>query len=189
MSNMNLIGVLEGLLFVVGDEGLTCDRICEILEISMYDLKKLIEVLGEDYKTDNRGIRIDVLGNRLKLVTKKEHSKYYEKLVSSDTVDLLSQACLETLAIVAYNQPITRLQIDEIRGVNSVHLIRKLLAMNMIQEAGKSDLPGRPNLYRVTSSFLDYFGLATLDELPKIDFEEVDEDDLNLFESRYSEKK
>lgn len=184
---MNLIGVLEGLLFVIGDEGLTCDKICEILEISMNELKELTQKLQENYKSDERGIRIDVLGNKLKLITKKEHRKYYERLVNTDSVDILSQACLETLAIIAYNQPVTRMQVDEIRGVNSVHLIRKLVAMNLIEEAGKSDLPGRPNLYKVTSYFLDYFGLSTLDELPEINFNGEVIDDLNLFESKYKE--
>ena len=100
----------------------------------------------------------------------------------------MSQAALETLAIVAYNEPVTRIQVDEFRGVSSSHIIRKLLAKNLIQEIGRSDLPGRPILYGITSEFLDYFGLATKEELPKLeemDVQGTDEED--LFSSKYQE--
>lgn len=119
-------------------------------------------------------------------MTKKEHSKYYKSLVDEEVSDTLSPAALETLAIIAYNQPITRLMVDEIRGVSSVYVIRKLLLKNLVKEVGRSELPGRPILYGVTDQFLDYFGLKSLDDLPEITVEEKDEEQ-ELFTSKYKE--
>lgn len=185
---MNLLGVLEGILFVVGDEGITINQICDILNISVDEAKNLLVELKKSYEADNRGIRISYLGNAFKLTTKKEHKEYYKKLVENGDTNTLSQAALETLAIIAYNQPITRMEIDEMRGVNNVHLIRKLVAKGLIKEAGKSTMPGRPNLYATTSEFLDYFGLSSISDLPTIIKQEPDEDnEKELFTSIYKE--
>ena len=136
----------------------------------------------------NRGLRISYLGDAFKLTTKSEHKEYYEKLVINPETNTLSQAALEVLAIVAYNQPITRIEIDELRGVSCTHVIRKLIAKGMLKEAGKSDMPGRPNLYKTTSEFLDYFGLATINDSPPIDIEKDEYDDTELFTSIYKEE-
>lgn len=178
--------VLEGLLFLVGDEGITLARLKEILEIDDDKLNKVIESLETEYDKDNRGIKLELLGNKLKLTTKKEHKEYYERLVETDD-SLLSQASLETLAIIAYNQPITRASIDEIRGIDSTYVIRKLLLKNLIKDMGRSDAPGRPILYGVTDEFLDYFGLSNIDELPKLEEVEIDEEETDLFTSKYNE--
>jgi len=144
--------------------------------------------LKSTYEQDNRGIRISYLGDAFKLTTKKEHKEYYEKLIENPNTNLLSNAALETLAIIAYNQPITRAEIDELRGVSCAHIIRKLVAKGLIKEAGKSDLPGRPNLYKTTSEFLDYFGLATIQDLPEITESKNMEDEKELFTSIYKEQ-
>lgn len=185
---MNLLGVLEGILFVVGDEGITLDAVCEIMNIEAEEAKKLLLELRSSYEKDDRGIRISYLGDAFKLTTKKEHKEYYEKLIENPSTNLLSNAALETLAIIAYNQPITRVEIDELRGVSSSHIIRKLVAKGLVKEAGKSDMPGRPNLYKTTSDFLDYFGLATLADLPEIKETNNPEDEKELFTSIYKEK-
>lgn len=183
----NKIAVLEGLLFVVGDEGLTLDQICNILEISMEDAKELLMELKKSYEDTSRGIRISYLGNAFKLTTKKEHKAYYEKLIVNPETNTLSQSALETLAIIAYHQPITRVEVDEMRGVNNSWIIRKLVAKGLVKEVGKSTMPGRPNLYGTTSDFLDYFGLATINDLPKLPSDEVDNDETDLFQSIYKE--
>lgn len=183
----NKIAVLEGLLFVVGDEGLTLDQICNILEISMEDAKELLIELKKSYEDTSRGIRISYLGNAFKLTTKKEHKAYYEKLIVNPETNTLSQSALETLAIIAYHQPITRVEVDEMRGVNNSWVIRKLVAKGLVKEVGKSTMPGRPNLYGTTSDFLDYFGLATINDLPKLPSDEVDNDETDLFQSIYKE--
>lgn len=185
---MNLMGVLEGILFVVGDEGITLEHICEIMQINKEEAKKVLKDLKASYESDNRGIRISYLGNAFKLTTKQEHKEYYEKLVENADSSFLSASALEVLAIVAYNQPITRVEIDEMRGISSSHMIRKLVAKGLLKEAGKSTMPGRPNLYKTTSDFLDYFGLATINDLPSIDLAKYDKEEKELFTSIYKEE-
>ena len=187
---MNLQGVLEGLLFVVGNEGISLEQLTEILGIDKKELEILLTNLNLEYENDNRGLKIETLGNKYKLVTKKEHKEYYEKLVSVEKSENLSQAALETLAVIAYNEPVTRLYVDEIRGVDSSHMIRKLLYRNLVKELGRSDLPGRPILYGVTDEFLDYLGLSSKEELPKLENIEINSqeyDNLDLYESKYQE--
>lgn len=186
---MNKEAVLEGLLFVVGDDGLTISQIKDILELDDEGAKILILSLKDKYEQSDRGIRINFLGNTFKLTTKKEHREYYQKLIENPETNILSQSALETLAIIAYNEPITRLMVDEIRGVSSREMIKKLVAKGLVKEAGRSDLPGRPILYQTTSEFLDYFGLASKEELPKFDMmvEEM-QDSIDLYDSKYKEE-
>lgn len=186
---MNLLGVLEGILFVVGDEGITLEKISKILDIDIEEVKKLLIELKTSYEANNRGIRISYLGDAFKLTTKEEHKIYYEKLVDNPESNLLSNASLEVLAIVAYNQPITRAEIDELRGVSSNFIIRRLLAKGLLKEAGKSTMPGRPNLYKTTKEFLDYFGLASISDLPDIENKEEKCEEKELFTSIYKEEK
>ena len=186
---MNLVGVLEGILFVVGDEGITLNKICEILNVNIEEAKNLLVELKKSYDEDNRGVRISYLGDAFKLTTKKEHKEYYRKLVENPESNTLSQAALETLAIIAYNQPITRVEVDQMRGVSNTQMIRKLVAKGLIKESGKSTMPGRPNLYVTTSEFLDYFGLSSLSDLPTIikSPEEDNNEEKDLFTSIYKE--
>lgn len=188
---MNKLAVLEGLLFVVGEDGLTINQIMDILSIENEEAKDLISKLREKYEVETSGIRINFLGNTFKLTTKNEHKEYYQKLIENPETNVLSQAALETLAIIAYNQPITRIDIDEIRGVGSTHIIRKLVAKGLIKEAGRSEVIGRPILYKTTSEFLDYFNLSTIDDLPKMEefIEENNEQtDTDLYHSKYKEE-
>ena len=166
---MNLKGVLEGIVFVQGDDGVTVKELMDILEIDKDELKKLILELKEDYENDDRGIRLSILGDAFKLTTKKKHREYYEKLLMNRDANTLSNSAIETLAIIAYNEPITRVEVDEIRGVSSSQMIRKLVAKGFLKEVGKSDLPGKPILYKTTNEFLDYFNMSSIKELPKIE--------------------
>ena len=185
--------VLEGLLFVVGEDGLTLDQIVEVLDINEDEAKALVQDLKHSYEEEDRGLRIDYLGNRLKLTTKYEHREYYQKLLENPETNILSQAALETLAIIAYNEPITRVEVDKIRGVSSSQMIRKLVAKGLIKETGRSELPGRPILYETTNEFLDYFGLKSMDELPDMEKyideanEEIDEEQ-DLYTSKYKDE-
>lgn len=188
---MNIEAIIEGLLFVVGDEGLTLDQLQEILEIKEDDVKAALTSLREKYAKEDRGIQIHFLGDRFKLTTKKEHKEYYKKLVETPNTNMLSQAALETLAIIAYKAPITRSEVDEIRGVYSGQMIRRLVAKGLVKEAGRSDMPGRPILYQTTREFLDYFGLSTIEELPKmkdITIKGQNEEEIDLYLSKYQEK-
>ena len=186
--------VLEGLLFVVGEDGLTLDQIEEVLELKEEEVKELVNELKHSYENEDRGLRIDFLGNRLKLTTKFEHREYYQKLLENTETNTLSQAALETLAIIAYNEPITRMQIDKLRGVGSSQMIRKLVAKGLVKESGRSDLPGRPILYETTNDFLDYFGLSNIKELPDMEkyieaSEAETEEEKDLYTSKYKEEK
>lgn len=186
---MNLEAVIEGLLFVVGEDGLNLDQLAEAANKSTDEIKEALTNLRVEYEKENRGIRIHFLGDRFKLTTKKEHKEYFQKLIEIPGTNTLSQAALETLAIVAYNQPITRVQVDEIRGIASSQMIRKLVAKNFLKEVGRSNLPGRPILYKTTSEFLDYFGLATVEDLPKITDVSVEEQsNTDLYHSKYKEE-
>ena len=185
---MNKKAILEGILFIVGDEGVTIDEIKNILEVDNEEIKQIFMELKKDYEKPDRGLRISYLGNRFKLTTKEEHRKYYEKLVTDTKSSGLSNAALEVLAVIAYNEPITRLKIDEIRGVNSSQIVRRLLARGFIKICGKDDSIGKPNLYKTTNEFLDYFGLSSKNDLPEIVFKEHEEDDNSyLYESNYKE--
>ena len=190
---MNKQAVLEGLLFVVGEDGLNLEQIMDVLEIEEEEAKELIMCLRDSYNEPNRGIRIDFLGNKIKLTTKREHKEFYKKLIENPETNTLSQAALETLAIIAYNEPITRAEVDDLRGVSTSQMIRKLVAKGLIKESGRSHLPGRPILYSTTSEFLDYFGLSKIEELPDIsDFyketETKEEEGIDLYTSKYKEE-
>ena len=187
---MNLQAVLEGLLFVVGDDGLTINQMIDILEISNEEAKELIVKLKEKYGSIDSGIRINFLGDTFKLTTKNEHREYYQRLIENPESNVLSQAALETLAIIAYNQPITRVEVDSIRGVGSSQMMRKLVAKGLIKEIGRSEAVGRPILYKTTSEFLDYFGLSTVEDLPKMEsfIEDNKQITTDLYHSKYKEE-
>ena len=181
--------IIEGLLFVKGSEGLSLEELTNITEFDINDIKMALKELYQDYQNENRGIQLELLGNRYKLTTKEEHKDIYKKLVFEEENSNLSQSALETLAIIAYNEPITRIEIDEIRGVNSAYVVRKLLLRNLIQEVGRADLAGHPRLYGVTNDFLDYFGLSSVNDLPELKPIEQNEDsETNLFEAKYKEE-
>ena len=181
--------IVEGLLFLSGEDGLTLEEISKIIEKEENEIKLIIKDLYNDYSSTSRGIQIEFLGNHFKLTTKKEHKEYYKKLVIDEENSILSQSALETLAIIAYNAPLTRIEIDNIRGVNSSYVIRKLLLKGLIEEVGRSDAPGRPRLYNITPRFLDYFGLGSIDELPKLEEkQQIIDEETSLFESKYKEE-
>jgi len=181
---MNYVEILEGLLFLAGDDGLTLNEIEKILDIS--DALGVIELLRDKYN-DNSGLELVFLGNHYKLVTKVKYAEYYKKMVDNEVSGPLSQAALEILAIIAYNEPITRIQIDEIRGVNSTFVMRKLLLRGLICESGKADVAGHPILYKTTDKFLDYFGLSSKDDLIKINREFEVIESIDLFDTKYTE--
>lgn len=189
---MDLKAVLEGLLFIVGDEGLELKKIEQLLQTNEEETKKILKELVLEYSKPQRGIKIEILGNKFKLTTKKEHKSYYQRLCEIEKDEGLSQSALETLAIIAYNQPITRSEVDQARGVASSHILRRLLLKDLITVTGKSDLPGKPNLYGTTDGFLDYFGLSSIEDLPQLNNKSENneqKEENELFNSKYTEEK
>ena len=177
--------ILEAILFAVGEEGLSIEEISNILEIDEEKAKEEIKKLNDSYI--DRGIELKVLGNKYKLITKEEYKDYIKKL-TDEVSNNLSKSALETLAIIAYNEPVTRIQIDDIRGVNSSVMIRNLISKGFIEDIGRSDLPGKPILYKTTDHFLDYFNLSTKDDLPELSLEEIEVLEEDLFQTRYKEE-
>ncbi|WP_406686821.1 SMC-Scp complex subunit ScpB [Rossellomorea vietnamensis] len=191
MSNINWKGILESLLFAAGDEGLSLKQVCSVLEIEEQKAKDVLEDLKNDYENDsNRGIYIIEMAGTFQLVTKKRNADYLKKLVESPHVSFLSQAALETLAIIAYKQPITRMEIEQIRGVKTERPIQTLTSKGLVKEVGRAEGTGRAFLFGTTKEFLDYFGLKSIEELPPLPENIEDEfaqDEADLFFEKFQE--
>ncbi|WP_339227928.1 SMC-Scp complex subunit ScpB [Oceanobacillus sp. FSL K6-2867] len=184
--------VVEGLLFASGDEGITIKQICKVLEVSESAVKHIIEELTYDYERKDRGLMIMKSHEVLHLTTKPEHSNYFKKLLELPQSSRMSQAALETLAIIAYQQPITRTEIDEIRGVKSDRPVQTLLSRSLVEEVGRKDSVGRPVLFGTSKDFLTYFGLTSLGELPPLpeptEDDNTDNNEADLFFERFSDE-
>lgn len=175
---MNKEAALESLLFVAGDEGLSTEEIMSLLQVTPLEAHHLISQLNEKYDSQaDTGLTIIETRQRFQLATKKDYSELIRQYATSPFSSYLSQAALETLAIVAYKQPITRIEIDEIRGVQSSGMLQRLLIRGLVKEIGRAETPGRPIIYGTTDYFMNYFGLKDLDELPNAEalFEMQDE--------------
>ncbi|MDQ6418281.1 SMC-Scp complex subunit ScpB [Paenibacillus sp. LHD-117] len=186
MEFQKLKSIIEGLLFMAGDEGLTKRQLADIMELDADFAADLVYDLQRDLEREERGVQITEVASAYRMTTHQEHAPYFERMAYTPTRSQLSQAALETLSIVAYRQPITRIDIEEIRGVKSDRAIQSLVSKDLIEEVGRAEAIGRPILYGTTKSFLDYFGLPSIRELPEpkhVDIEDaLDEQTQMLFE-------
>ncbi|MEZ2718174.1 SMC-Scp complex subunit ScpB [Niallia circulans] len=176
--------IVESLLFAAGDEGLTVKQLMHVLDMEQLEVEQLIDELIKNYRKDKtRGISIIEIAGTYQFATKKQHSGYLKKLVESPHASTLSQAALETLAIIAYKQPITRAEIEEIRGVKTERPLHTLSAKALIKEVGRAEGAGRAILYGTTKEFLDHFGLKNIGELPPLTEkeEEFNQEEADLF--------
>ena len=164
----NIKSAIESMLFVSG-EPLSLRDLSNNLEIKDNIIEEIIKEMMNEYEEKSRGIRLISINGAYQLVTKSENSDYIQKLLKKNKRHSLSQASIESLAIIAYKQPITRIDIDEIRGVKSESAIQKLVEKGLIKDIGRLEVPGRPILYGTTDEFLRQFGLETLKELPSLD--------------------
>lgn len=181
---MNLVAAIESLLFVAGEEGLTLEELVQLLEVPTATVQYKILKLAEKYDlAATSGIELILIDGRYQLVTKKEFADVIKQYAISPFAAQLSQAALETLAIIAYRQPVTRLDIDDIRGVQSSAMIKKLVHRDLVKEQGRKETPGRPILYVVTEYFYQYFGLQSLEDLPDLNqlLSQEDLDETTLF--------
>lgn len=187
MEHNEILSILEGMLFLSGDEGLTIKQISTVLQLSK---KEATEYMDELIQIENekivKGFEIVNFGGVFKFVTLSQHHEYYQRMVEQNE-NSLSNAALETLAIIAYNQPVTRVRIEEIRGVGCDAMIRKLVAKALIKEVGREETPGKPILYGVTDEFMDAFSLTTLEELPELKEIKEDFDQEDIFNTKYTE--
>lgn len=168
--------IIEAILFAAG-RVIKIKELMATLEISSDGVISIIESMQEEYKKEDRGIEIIKVEDGYQLATKKEMYEYLYPIFDKRNKPNLSQASMETLAIIAYNPKITRAEIEAVRGVNSDGTIYKLLEYNLIENVGKADLPGRPTMYSVTENFLKMFGIGTLEELPELPRYKLDENE------------
>lgn len=182
---MSRLAELEVLLFVAGEEGLTLRNLAEMLELQPTAVLQQLEKLTQKYQQDEEsGLFLLESSNRYKLVTKKAYASLLRTYAKTPINQSMSRALLETLSIIAYKQPITRTEVDAIRGVNSSGAISKLQTFDLIRENGKKEVVGRPNLYVTTDYFLDYIGINHLEELPDVSALELVDEETELFEKR-----
>lgn len=174
-------GIIEAILFASGRD-VKISELMSILEMSSNEIIDIINLMNIDYSNSNRGIEIIKVEDGYQLTTKKEMYEYLYPIFDKRGKPNLSQAAMETLAIIAYNPKITRAEIETIRGVNSDGTIYKLLEYNLIEVAGKADLPGKPTIYKTTSNFLKMFGISSLDELPDLPRYKLDENEQIVIE-------
>ncbi len=174
MDKDKIKGIIEAILFASG-KIVNLDELSLNLELEKIEISKIIEEMINDCKNQNRGIEIVCVNNGYTMSSKKEYHEYLYPIIDKRAKPSLSQAALEVLAIIAYNPKITRAEIENIRGVSSDASLYRLLEHNLIEEAGKLDLPGKPMAYKVTEQFLKKFGLNTLKDLPKLPQYKVDE--------------
>lgn len=166
---------IEALLFV--SSGLvSVNQLAKTLELTDSEIEGELNTLEKFYKENARGLRLMRMKNKVQLTTTPEISETVEAFLGLETTSTLSQAALEALAIVAYKQPVTRPEVDVIRGVNSDGVLRTLLSKGLIEELGRAETPGRPIYYGTSAEFLQYFGLESLDALPFIDFDALEEE-------------
>ncbi|MBA4548488.1 SMC-Scp complex subunit ScpB [Thermoactinomyces intermedius] len=177
--------VLEGLLFAAGEEGMSIKELADVTGLEKHEVEQCLHDLRVDYKEQQRGIQIVKVAQVYQMTTLPEHAPYFEKMAQAPNRSRLSRAALETLAIIAYRQPITRVEIEEIRGVKSERVLQVLSRKGLIREAGRAEGAGRPILYGTSKDFLDYFGLNDIEELPPpesiFDWQEWEQERQDLF--------
>jgi segregation and condensation protein B len=169
---LGLTALVEAILFV-SPEPVSANQIGSLLDTPPREIKNAFNELDQIYS--GRGIRLQYHKNKVQITSAPEAASVLENMLNLETTSTLSQAALETLSIVAYQQTITRPQIDSIRGVNSDGVLRTLLNKGLIDDVGRAEGPGRPILYSTTTEFLKYFGLSSYEELPPLDFDEIQE--------------
>lgn len=165
---MNLKSILESLLFAWG-EPLSITEISRILNLSTSKITAVLDEMNKELKEDdNRGLIIQRFGNSYQIITKKENYEFIQSLLQTTVNKSLSTAAMETLSIIAYKQPVTKVEIELIRGVKCSNVVKGLLDKGLIKEVGKLDKPGKPTIYATTDEFLRHFGLNSINELPAL---------------------
>ena len=168
MKKEELFGILESILFALGSPA-EFEKLEDALELSHDEVVDLITAFMKDFNKKSRGMKVIRLENSIQMVSKSEHHPYIARMLETRAQKGLSQSSLETVSIIAYNQPVTKAMVDAVRGVDSYNSIVRLLERELIEQRGRMDAPGRPMLYGTTSEFLRVFGLESLDELPKLE--------------------
>ncbi len=173
MEIKKLQGVIEAILFTMG-ESVELSRIAATIEHDEETTRKMIYNMMDEYEVENRGIRIIELDNSFQMCTKKEMYEYLIRIAKQPKKYVLTDVLLETLSIIAYKQPVTKLEIEKIRGVKSDHAVNKLVEYGLVEEVGRLDALGRPLLFGTTEEFLRRFSVQSLEELPTLNPEQME---------------
>jgi len=181
MEIENIKSIIEAILFSAG-RVVETKELMAILELTSEDIDSILQNMKAEFESQNRGIEIIKVDNGYQLCSKAEYHQYIYPLFDNRGKPTLSPAALETLSIIAYNPRISRAEIESIRGVNSDGVIYKLLEYSLIEEAGKSDAPGRPTVFRTTKEFLKMFGISSLENLPELPRYKLDENEQIVLE-------
>lgn len=174
MEKKKAKAVMEAILFTMGDS-VEIDRLAAVIEEDKEATRKLLEEMEEEYKKQGRGIALTTLDNAVQMCTRSEFYEYLVKIAVTPKKFVLSDTLLETLSIIAYRQPITRSEIEKVRGVNCDHPVNRLLELDLIGEVGRLDAPGRPLLFGTTEQFLRSFGVKSIQELPSLSPVQIEE--------------
>jgi segregation and condensation protein B len=166
------VGIVEAILFVTGD-AVEKSEIRRALDISDAELEETLDALESGYDFDRRGLRLLRFGAHVQLATRPDYAPYVEKLLQPVQKQSLSQAVMETLAVIAYRQPVTKGEIEQVRGVKCDYSVQSLLTKGLIAEVGRKETLGRPILYGTTDAFLRHFCISSVSELPEIDFSKL----------------
>lgn len=167
MERRKAKAVLEAVLFTMG-ESVEIDRLADVIEEDIETTRAILDEMAESYRKEERGIELTTLENAVQLCTKGEFYEYLIKIATTPKKFVLTETLLETLSIIAYKQPITKLEIEKIRGVSCDHAVNRLLELDLITEVGRLPAPGRPLLFGTTEQFLRSFGVRSLEELPEL---------------------
>lgn len=174
MQEKNYAAIIEAILFTMG-EAVELEKIAEAIELSKQETKQIMEQLMEHYKDDSIGIQIIELDESYQMCTKSEMYEYLIKIAKQPKKHILTDVLLETLSIIAYKQPVTKAEIEKIRGVSCEHAVSKLVEYGLVCELGRLDAPGRPLLFGTTEEFLRSFGVTSLDNLPILNAVQLEE--------------
>ena len=166
------VGIVEAILFVTGN-AVEKKEICRAMELTEGELEETLDALESGYDFDRRGLRLLRFGAHVQLATRPDYAPYVEKLLQPVQKQSLSQAVMETLAVIAYRQPVTKAEIEQVRGVKCDYSVQSLLTKGLIEEVGRKEALGRPILYGTTDDFLRHFCISSLSELPEIDFSKL----------------
>ncbi|MBR4993110.1 MAG: SMC-Scp complex subunit ScpB [Lachnospiraceae bacterium] len=174
MSKKEKGAVIEAILFTMGDS-VEIDRLAEVIEEDVETTKEILADMKKSYESSSRGISLIELEDSVQLCTKSDMYEYLIKIAKTPRKYALTDSLLETLSIVAYKQPVTRLEVERIRGVNCDHAMNRLVEFDLIQELGRKDAPGRPLLFGTTEQFLRSFGVKSIEELPEMNPVQLEE--------------
>lgn len=188
IEQVKLAATIESLLFVAGEEGLSLKQLAALTVSTEGEVNDALELLLQGYEErTTSGITLRQYGGVFQLVTKAEHAEDIKRLFENPPSKMMTQAALEVLAIIAYKQPVTRIEVDDVRGVKSERAIQTLVSKGFIKEKGRLEASGRPILYATTSYFLDRFGLNSLEELPPLLQETEEDEDTDLFLTKFQD--